>query len=40
MLIGFYNSPKNPEKLRKVAINDAKKESAFVYLLNNFKVPP
>lgn len=40
VLVGFYNSKKYPEKLRKVVYYDVEKDRAFVYLSNNFELPP
>jgi transposase len=40
VLVGFYNSKKYPKKLRKVVYYDAEKDRAFVYLSNNFELPP
>jgi len=39
-LVGFYNSKKYPEKLRKVVFYDVEMDRTFVFLSNNLELPP
>lgn len=40
VLIGFYTLKHCPEKLRKVVFYDAEMDRTFVFLSNNFELPP
>lgn len=39
-LIGFYTSKQYPKKLRKVVFYDAEMDRTFIFLSNNFELPP
>jgi hypothetical protein len=40
VIVGFYNSKKYPEKMRRVLYYDEEKDRTFIYLSNNFELPP
>ena len=40
VIVGFYNSKKYPEKMRRVVYYDEEKDRTFIYLSNNFELPP
>ena len=40
VLVGFYTSKHYPEKLRRVVFYDAEMDRTFIFLSNNFELPP